>query len=159
MQVDGGASTGGSSAEGSGGNRVPRDWTWKQIPPGHTAVVRPIRIHCFADRWIVIPDDGNLDRAVTIPANLPIEQRGMQVATAVDQMVRRWGMAVAGGYWKPVLEVDVAAGAEAQYRVLEALMRRAGLEITARQPSASVPSGPAADPPTPIAQPQSRSVR
>ncbi len=151
-----GAAQAGSNTTGTGSAR---DWTWKQIPPGHTAVVRPIRIHCFADRWIVIPDDGNLSQAVTIAADQPIHDRGMQTAAAVDRMVRRWGMAVAGGYWKPVLEVDVAPGAEHQFQLLESLMRSAGLQVTARAPTTGPTTGHPADRPTDTAQPKSRRVR
>jgi hypothetical protein len=46
--------------------------------------------------------------------------------------VQRWGMAVARGYWKPVLKVDVAPGAEARFRELQTLLDHSGIEVEKR---------------------------
>ena len=39
------------------------------------------------------------------------------------------GLAVANGYWKPVLHVEVAPGGEANHHQLEALLQGSGLEV------------------------------
>ena len=41
-----------------------------------------------------------------------------------------WGIALAGGYWKPVLRFEVAPGGERRYAELQALLRDSGLEFT-----------------------------
>jgi hypothetical protein len=43
-----------------------------------------------------------------------------------------WGMAVAGGYWKPVLKVWVAPDAESRFRELVILLKDSGIEAERR---------------------------
>ena len=43
--------------------------------------------------------------------------------------VEEWGIAVAGGYWKPVLNVYVAQGADARFDELRVLLEGSGLEL------------------------------
>jgi hypothetical protein len=40
-----------------------------------------------------------------------------------------WGMAVAGGYWRPVVKVRVARDAESRFGELEVLLRDSGIEV------------------------------
>jgi hypothetical protein len=46
--------------------------------------------------------------------------------------IERWGIAVAGGYWKPVLRVRIEPGAEPRFHELESLLRDSGLVIERR---------------------------
>jgi len=46
--------------------------------------------------------------------------------------VERWGMAVAGGYWKPVLRVSVAPDAEDRFYELSVLLHNSGFDVQRR---------------------------
>jgi len=46
--------------------------------------------------------------------------------------MERWGMAVAGGYWKPTLKVTVFPGAETRFWELQALLAGSGIDVERR---------------------------
>jgi hypothetical protein len=55
-----------------------------------------------------------------------------EVDTLVSKIwarVEGWGLAVAGGYWKPVLNVHVTPGAEQRFEELRVLLDGSGLEV------------------------------
>jgi hypothetical protein len=41
----------------------------------------------------------------------------------------RWGLAVLGGYWKPILTVEVRPGGEQRFAELQLLMQGSGIEV------------------------------
>jgi hypothetical protein len=51
------------------------------------------------------------------------------VIAAVWQRMDRWGLAVLGGYWKPILVVDVKPGGEERFWELQQLLRGSGIEV------------------------------
>jgi hypothetical protein len=55
-----------------------------------------------------------------------------QVVSAVQKEVEGWGRAVADGSWKPVLQADVAPGAEQHFQNLQTALNGSGIEITRR---------------------------
>lgn len=107
-----------------------RGWAWTQGPPSQTSVARSIRLRCLADRWIVLADSGSSRQPeVTILLEGPLEQSAEQLARIVADRVDGWGLALAGGYWKPVLQVEVAAGAQWRFTQLQQLFAGSGLEV------------------------------
>jgi hypothetical protein len=52
-----------------------------------------------------------------------------QFVSAIWDHTDEWGIAVLGGYWKPVLKVQVYPGAEPRFRELESLLRDSGLVV------------------------------
>lgn len=98
-----------------------------------TPVVRSIHLHCFADRWILLPDDGNPAKGITIDFDQPPEARAVSLAKAVSKRVDSWGLALTGGYWRPVLVVDVTPNAKWRYEQLQQLMDGSGIEIQLRK--------------------------
>lgn len=113
-----------------------RNWAWSEGPPTHTAIVRALYLHCFTDRWVLLPESGNPERGTVIPFDGTPEQRAERLAKAVQQRVDAWGLALTGGYWKPVLVVDVTPQADWRYEQLRRLMQGSGLEIQRRQQTA-----------------------
>ena len=109
-----------------------RDWAWSEGPRSQTPVVRSIRVQCLEDRWLVLPDSGNSARAVEISFDLSPQERAEQLAIAVQSRVESWGLALTGGYWKPVLSVQVAPNAEWRYTQLKRLLEGSGLEVQLR---------------------------
>lgn len=52
-----------------------------------------------------------------------------QLVEQVQERIESWGIAVAGGYWKPVLNVEVAPGAEPQFQELQTVLRDSGIDL------------------------------
>ena len=116
--------------------RKGRGWAWSQGPPTQTAVVRSIRMICYADRWVVLPDSSRTAAsAVTISCEEPPQQRAEKLARVVAQRVDEWGLALSGGYWKPVLTVEVAPDAEGRFQQLQQLLAGSGLELQRTSPA------------------------
>ena len=96
---------------------------------GSTGISRPVRVICTTDRLIIVP--GRYERLVPLTTQI----QG-NVAASLDQFIgtlwdymENWGIAVAGGYWKPVLNVEVRPGADSQYKQLKALLESSGVEV------------------------------
>jgi hypothetical protein len=51
---------------------------------------------------------------------------------AVQGEVKGWGLAVADGYWKPVLQAEVAPGAERHFLNLQTALQGSGIEVMRR---------------------------
>jgi hypothetical protein len=95
-----------------------------------TAVTRPMRIVCLPDRFVVVPDKGD-DRAAAVIGISPQVQPAEVDAfvAAVQKRLTSWGPAMTNGYWKPVLQVEVSRGAEAQFETLQTLLQGSGFEV------------------------------
>lgn len=120
--------------------RKGRNWAWSAGPARETAVVRAIRIVCYEDRWIVLPDQAGKDKPQTIMLDVSLQTCAEELAKVIAVRVDRWGFALASGYWKPILQVEVAQGGERRLEQLKRLLDGSGLEI---QLAASPQSRPA----------------
>jgi hypothetical protein len=108
------------------------NWALPKVVAKSTGITRPIAVQCYYDRLVIVPDqsDGGEPQVVPVVGSVrgSIEQFVSDVWTHMDG----WGMAVAGGYWKPVLKVWVAPGAETRFRELEILLKDSGMEVERR---------------------------
>jgi hypothetical protein len=52
--------------------------------------------------------------------------------TAVNQEVENWGLAVSDGYWKPVLQAEIAPGGERHFANLQTALSGSGIDIVRR---------------------------
>ncbi len=91
--------------------RKGRNWAWTAGPSRQTAVVRHIRVQCYEDRWVVMPDAGTKDKSQTVMLDVSLQTSAEQLAKIVADRIDRWGYALSDGYWKPVLQVEVARAA------------------------------------------------
>lgn len=112
-----------------------RNWAWTAGPSRQTAVVRHIRVQCFEDRWVVLPDVGTRDKPQTVMLDVSLQTSAEQLAKIVADRMDRWGYALSEGYWKPILQVEVAPRSDARYAQLTKLLDGSGLEIQRVQPS------------------------
>jgi hypothetical protein len=88
-----------------------------------------------ADRLLILPERGDSRAPVNIPISPEVRPGDVErFVTEVQREVQGWGLAVAHGYWKPVLHVGVAAGAEGQFSALQTALEGSGLEIVRKQP-------------------------
>jgi len=96
--------------------------------PG-TAMVRMIRVECHEDRLVLLPEGGRGATNVYGFSDGNIDRASLEMATEIRDRVTRWGAAMPGGRWYPLLEVQVAPGGEFRYRQLIRLMDGSGVEI------------------------------
>lgn len=111
--------------------RKGRNWAWSAGPPRDTAFVRAIRIACYEDRWVVQAEPASGEKAHTVMLDVSLQTSAEELAKVIADRVDRWGFALAGGYWKPVLSVEVAPGGQARFEQLKRLLDGSGLEIQA----------------------------
>lgn len=114
--------------------RKGRNWAWSAGPARDTAVVRTIRVVCYEDRWLVLPEAGSKSSPDTVMLDVALQASAEELAKVIAARVDRWGFAMSSGYWKPVLEVEVAPGGERRFEQLRRLLDGSGLEI---QPKAA----------------------
>jgi len=94
-----------------------------------TGVVRPIRLACLTDRLIVLPEkgEGRVPEVILVTGSIMDEVD--QLVESIWKLIDGWGIAVAGGYWKPVLHVTVGQGADQRFVELETLLQGSGLSV------------------------------
>ena len=109
--------------------RKGRNWAWSAGPSRDTAIVRTIRIVCYEDRWVVLPENGSSDKPQTILLDVALQTSAEELAKVVADRVDRWGFALSSGYWKPVLEVEVAQRGQQRFDQLQRLLEGSGLDI------------------------------
>ena len=126
-----GASSG-SPGSGSPKSTAKRgnNWALPQAKAHETGVTRPMRVSIEPDRVVLVPERGD-DRppqVVKIAPNLSIDDVN-HVVLAVQNEVKGWGLAVKDGYWKPVLQAEVAPGAENHFSNLQMALKGSGIDI------------------------------
>ena len=106
-----------------------QDWGLPSRAARSTGIIRPIRVACLRDRLIVLPERGEVRTPeVILVAGGMVDEIDTLVSKIWDR-VDGWGIAVAGGYWKPILNVDVAQGADERFEELRTLLDGSGLEV------------------------------
>ena len=130
----GGTFSGAASAGAAGGVRSGRgrgaNWGLPGAAGRTTGITRPIHVAVLWDRFVLVPDPGD-DRP---PKHLRISPVMTQVeadalVTAIQKEMTGWGLAVENGYWKPVLEIEVAPDAERHYADLQTALQSSGFEL------------------------------
>jgi hypothetical protein len=94
-----------------------------------TGVERPLRVACLPDRLILLPDRGENRPPEIVLVDGAMSDDIDALVAKIRQRIEEWDMAVAGGYWKPVLNVQVAQGAEMRFAELRVLLDGSGLEV------------------------------
>ena len=92
-------------------------------------VSRPIRMECYEDRLLLLPERGDGQTPLVVPIENDVSQNLDAVVAAVWQRMDRWGLAVSNGYWKPILTIDVKPGGEERCWELQQLLRGSGIEV------------------------------
>ncbi len=108
-----------------------KNWALPDATRDAVPVSRPIALRCEADRVIVFGDPaGQVEQIVEFG---PRPEASLdQLVAAIWEHMRRWGIAGRKLYWRPVLRVEVAPGAEDRFRQLQALLEDSGLDIERR---------------------------
>lgn len=108
-----------------------KNWALPDATRDAVPVSRPIFLRCEPDRLIVYgqPQD-HVEQIVEFHAGT--EASMDQLVSALWEHMRRWGIAGRKMYWRPVLRVDVAPGAENRFLELQALLGDSGVDIERR---------------------------
>ncbi len=107
------------------------NWGLPQSAPRSVAATRPILIHCYGDRLVVVPEvRGRRPRQIVLKSET---QDAMdELISAVWDHMESWGKAGRGLYWRPVLTVEVKPGGEGRFAEMQALMAGSGVDIEKR---------------------------
>jgi hypothetical protein len=116
-------------AKSRGGN-----WGLPSTAANATGVVRPIRVACLPDRLIILPERGESRAPEVVLVTSGMAESVDALVGKIWDRIDSWGIAVAGGYWKPELQVQVAQGAEHRFDELRTLLEGSGLEVRRREP-------------------------
>lgn len=135
-----GRAGGGAAEAGQGGGAAPAsmalskgaNWGLPEHTSSATGITRPITVHCYPDRLVVLPDRRDTRDPQTVPLAGATRDAMEPLVAAVWTHMERWGMAVAGGYWKPKLLVTVFPGAETRFWELQALLADSGIDVERR---------------------------
>lgn len=122
-----GASVGGS-CESLAQSRG-RNWALPNARADATPIERPIRVAVLPDRLILLPDRGQARSPEVILVDGAMTDEIDAFVSLLRQRITTWGMAVAGGYWKPLLRVTVAQGADTRFEELQILLEQSGLDV------------------------------
>jgi hypothetical protein len=114
--------------------RGSKDWA---LPPEvaamvGTLMVRTIRVECYDDRLVLLPEGGKGATNVYGFSDGDMDRASLDLATAIRDRVERWGAGMPGGRWQPLLEVDVRPGGEMRYLQLQRLMSGSGVNVEAK---------------------------
>jgi hypothetical protein len=128
-----GSANSGSKAGARGTAKTGKNWALPQAKPNAIGVTRPIRISVMPDRIVLAPEQGDSRGAQTVPIAPELSPDDVtHLVDAVHREVDQWGLAVADGYWKPVLRAEVAPGCERHYENLRTALSGSGLDIIRR---------------------------
>jgi len=112
-----------STAQSRGAN-----WALPGAAARATGITRPIRIACLPDQLMILPQRSEQQKTQVIVMPGPLSDALDEFVTAIWKHTEQWGIAVAGGYWKPILNVEVAPGADQRFAELKSLLEGSGLE-------------------------------
>ncbi len=103
-----------------------RNWALPDATANAIPITRPIAVECYADR-LVIGSESSHRKEIRLGRQM-LESVDEMVGTIWEQM-ESWGIAGRGMYWRPVLSVRVAPGAEARFQELQTLLEGSGVRI------------------------------
>lgn len=110
------------------------DWGLRDAANGATPYTRPIAVQCFPDRLVVVPERATDQAPVVISLEGPTRAGIDPFVQAIWKRMDSWGLAGARAYWKPVLKVEVAPGAEGRFADMQRLLDDSGLVIERKTP-------------------------
>lgn len=109
------------------------NWGLPEAVRGSVPITRPIVVECHVDRIVLPAEPGMVgERTVMLGPRLVDSIDGL--VAAVWDRTRSWGIAGSGMYWRPILRVAVAPGAEQRFEELRAVLEGSGL-VVERKPS------------------------
>ena len=109
-------------------NERGRNWAISNNTVSSVAITRPIRVECWNDRLVLLPDMRD-QQAQVIPLADRTDEAVDQLVAAVRTHTQSWGLAGKSMYWKPQLLLDVKQNAQSRAADLQVLMADSGLDV------------------------------
>lgn len=110
-----------------------QNWANPKASAAATGIIRPIYVACLRDQLQILPEKGERRAPKVIATPGPLSAAIDEFVQAIWKHMDQWGLAVAGGYWKPVLEVTVGAGAEQRFEELRTVLQGSGFEVQRKE--------------------------
>jgi hypothetical protein len=104
------------------------DWALHDRSRGAIPLTRPIRIQCYPDRVVILPEPG-LPGGQVVPLGPRTEESVDGFVKAIWDQMGPWGIAGRHMYWKPVLDFQVMPGGERRYADFHKLLEGSGLAV------------------------------
>jgi hypothetical protein len=105
-----------------------RNWALPGSSASSLPIQRPIRIECYNDRLVLLPDSRD-QQAQVIPLTERTDEAVDQLISSVRTYTKSWGMAGRSMYWKPQLVLEVKPNAESRAGDLQSLLADSGLDV------------------------------
>ena len=107
-------------------------WALRKQQTLGPAVTRGVRVLCTVDQLVLIPAHGERGAPIVVRIEGTMQQSIDPFVTALHQHIQGWGLALAGGYWKPELHIEVAAGGQQHFYLLQKYLKHSGIKVTQR---------------------------
>ncbi|MFZ5829235.1 MAG: hypothetical protein ACOY3P_04070, partial [Planctomycetota bacterium] len=95
---------------------------------GSVPITRPIRVQCYTDRMVLLPDAAQGAPRV-VPMTGSTTSATDDLVSALWARMDQWGIAGRGMYWQPILRVQVMPGGERRFAELSALLDQSGIIV------------------------------
>lgn len=110
------------------------NWALPSNAGAAVAYHRPVKLYLTGDQIVVEADSQNVNRLF-----IPIDGANLNASLedlveAIWQRIENWGVAGAGGYWKPELNVIVLPGSESKFIRMQQLLDESGFGIKKEKP-------------------------
>jgi len=105
-----------------------KNWAVSTSQKSSIPIDRPIRVECWNDRLVLVPDSRDLRQQV-IPLGARTQDAIEPLVGAIRAYTSSWGTAGRGMYWKPQLLLNVNPNAESRASDLQALLADSGWDV------------------------------
>ncbi len=105
-----------------------RNWGLSDQASDSIPLSRPIRVECYADRLVVVPDEGTTGGQIVALKDRTEDTIDTFVSALWDHMID-WKNAGQGMHWRPTLNVYVADDARNRFADLNVLLEGSGLTV------------------------------
>lgn len=126
-----GGRAGGGMAVPPGGVGMPgrqQGWALGKSQRG-PAITRPVKVICETHRLTIVPSAGERGELKVVELEETVKGNIDQFVAALHEHIDQWGIAIAGGHWKPELKVVIRSGGEARFEQLRYVLYGSGIPV------------------------------
>ncbi len=117
-----------------------KDWATARSEGKATAITRTINMVVLPGAWVLISDNNRREAETTIRLAEGLTAGSNQLSRLIKKRVEDWGVAVAGGYWKPRLTIETPSEDLSSLKILTKLLEGSGMEVQVIPLQAAVPA-------------------
>jgi TolA-binding protein len=117
-----------------------KDWATARSEGKATAITRTINMVVLPNAWVLITDNNRREAEATIRLADGVIAGSNQLSRLIKKRVEDWGVAVAGGYWKPRLTIETPSENLDSLKILQRLLEGSGMDVQVIPLQAAVPA-------------------